>query len=113
MPNCREVAKLFSDAGVICISSVISPYRKKIAILVEPNFRRGISLRDLKGLYKLTKDAEVRFIYNFTYMYKPKNLLYNTLMHKNTQSTQGTRLRAQKNPKYALFLCFVEKARLK
>ncbi|MFS8009283.1 hypothetical protein Hanom_Chr14g01282921 [Helianthus anomalus] len=49
-------------------------------------------------------------------MYKPKNLLYNTFMHKNNTKTpkihkaRASDLKTQKN---ALFLRFVKKTRLK
>ncbi|XP_021970441.1 adenylyl-sulfate kinase, chloroplastic-like isoform X2 [Helianthus annuus] len=74
----REVAKLFSDAGVICIASVISPYRKDRdscrAKLPTGDFIEAFmdmplcvcEARDPKGLYKLTKDAEVCFKNRFT-----------------------------------------------
>ncbi|KAG2273206.1 hypothetical protein Bca52824_067761 [Brassica carinata] len=44
-----EVAKLFADAGLICIASLISPYRKD----------RDAS-RDPKGLYKLARAGKIK-----------------------------------------------------
>lgn len=46
-----EVAKLFADAGLICIASLISPYRKDRnacrALLPDANFVEA-SLQDFK-----------------------------------------------------------------
>ncbi|VFR00022.1 unnamed protein product [Cuscuta campestris] len=62
-----EVAKLFSDAGVICIVSLVSPYRKERdfcrSLLLEGDFIEVFmevplhvcEARDPKGLYKLAR----------------------------------------------------------
>ncbi|KAJ0692425.1 putative adenylyl-sulfate kinase [Helianthus annuus] len=67
-----EVAKLFSDAGVICIASVISPYRKDRdacrAKLPEGDFIEVFmdmplcvcEARDPKGLYKLARAGKIK-----------------------------------------------------
>ncbi|KAK9053279.1 hypothetical protein SSX86_029912 [Deinandra increscens subsp. villosa] len=67
----REVAKLFSDAGVICIASVISPYRKDRdacrSILPDGDFIEVFmdmplhvcEARDPKGLYKLARAGKI------------------------------------------------------
>ncbi|XP_071692615.1 adenylyl-sulfate kinase 3-like [Rutidosis leptorrhynchoides] len=67
-----EVAKLFSDAGIICIASVISPYRKdRDAIrfkLPDGDFievfmdvpLRVCEARDPKGLYKLARAGKIK-----------------------------------------------------
>ncbi|KAK9064896.1 hypothetical protein SSX86_016278 [Deinandra increscens subsp. villosa] len=67
-----EVAKLFSDAGVICIASVISPYRKDRdacrSILPEGDFIEVFmdmplcvcEARDPKGLYKLARAGKIK-----------------------------------------------------
>lgn len=67
-----EVAKLFADAGLICIASLISPYRKDRdacrAMLPEPNFievfmNMPLELcesRDAKGLYKLARAGKIK-----------------------------------------------------
>ncbi|XP_073151124.1 adenylyl-sulfate kinase 3-like isoform X1 [Henckelia pumila] len=75
MENIRrvgEVAKLFADAGLICIASLISPYRKDRdscrALLPEENFievflNMPLELcenRDPKGLYKLARAGKIK-----------------------------------------------------
>ncbi|XP_027069297.2 adenylyl-sulfate kinase 3 isoform X1 [Coffea arabica] len=67
-----EVAKLFADAGLICIASLISPYRKDRdscrALLPDANFievfmNMPLSLcegRDPKGLYKLARAGKIK-----------------------------------------------------
>ncbi|KAM0057825.1 putative adenylyl-sulfate kinase [Helianthus debilis subsp. tardiflorus] len=66
-----EVATLFSDAGVICIASVISPYRKDRdacrSILPDGDFIEVFmdmplhvcEARDPKGLYKLARAGKI------------------------------------------------------
>ncbi|KAH1033088.1 hypothetical protein J1N35_045262 [Gossypium stocksii] len=66
-----EVAKLFADAGLICIASLISPYRKDRdscrAMLPDANFievfmNMPLKLceeRDPKGLYKLARAGKI------------------------------------------------------
>ncbi|MBA0783899.1 hypothetical protein Gotri_001540 [Gossypium trilobum] len=73
-----EVAKLFADAGLICIASLISPYRKDRdscrAMLPDANFIEAkpfsfvfmnmpLTLceeRDPKGLYKLARAGKIK-----------------------------------------------------
>ncbi|XP_058081462.1 adenylyl-sulfate kinase 3-like isoform X3 [Magnolia sinica] len=67
-----EVAKLFADAGVICIASLISPYRKDReacrALLPKESFIEvfmNVPLelcesRDPKGLYKLAREGKIK-----------------------------------------------------
>eukprot|EP00249_Psilotum_nudum_P013154 c24182_g3_i1 orf=415-1491(+) len=67
-----EVARLFVDAGVICIASVISPYRKdrdacrkllspEEFIEVYMNFPLSLcEQRDPKGLYKLARVGKIK-----------------------------------------------------
>ncbi|XP_022856791.1 adenylyl-sulfate kinase 3-like isoform X2 [Olea europaea var. sylvestris] len=67
-----EVAKLFADAGVICIASLISPYRKERdacrALLPEGDFievfmdvpLQVCEMRDPKGLYNLARAGKIK-----------------------------------------------------
>ncbi|KAG8479602.1 hypothetical protein CXB51_029375 [Gossypium anomalum] len=66
-----EVAKLFADAGLICIASLISPYRKDRdacrAMLpdafIEVFMNMPLALceeRDPKGLYKLARAGKIK-----------------------------------------------------
>lgn len=67
-----EVAKLFSDGGIICIASVISPYRKDRdairSILPDGDFIEVFmdmplqicEARDPKGLYKLARAGKIK-----------------------------------------------------
>ncbi|KAL4035856.1 hypothetical protein IC575_004564 [Cucumis melo] len=67
-----QVAKLFADAGVICIASVISPYRRDRdacrAILSDGYFIEVLmdvplevcEARDAKGLYKLARVGKIK-----------------------------------------------------
>lgn len=67
-----EVAKLFVDAGVICIASLISPYRKDRdacrALLPKGDFIEVFmdaplqlcEARDPKGLYKLARAGKIK-----------------------------------------------------
>lgn len=67
-----EVAKLFADAGVICIASLISPYRKDRdacrTLLAEGDFIEVFmdvplhvcEARDPKGLYKLARAGKIK-----------------------------------------------------
>lgn len=67
-----EVAKLFADAGIICIASVISPYRKDrdtirsklpdgdfIEVFMDMPLR-VCEARDPKGLYKLARAGKIK-----------------------------------------------------
>ncbi|KAK4563385.1 hypothetical protein RGQ29_005774 [Quercus rubra] len=67
-----EVAKLFADAGVICIASLISPYRRDRdacrALLPDGDFIEVFmdvplevcEARDSKGLYKLARAGKIK-----------------------------------------------------
>ncbi|KAK1275874.1 hypothetical protein QJS04_geneDACA001702 [Acorus gramineus] len=78
-----EVAKLFADAGVICIASLISPYREDRdacrALLPENNFIEvfmNIPLeiceaRDPKGLYKLARSGKIKGFTGIDDPYEP------------------------------------------
>ncbi|XP_048232728.1 adenylyl-sulfate kinase 3 isoform X3 [Ricinus communis] len=67
-----EVAKLFADAGVICIACLISPYRKDRdacrALLPDGDFievfmdvpLQVCETRDPKGLYKLARAGKIK-----------------------------------------------------
>ncbi|CAN6587073.1 unnamed protein product [Malus baccata var. baccata] len=71
-----EVAKLFADAGLICIASLISPYRKERdacrAMLSDANFievfmNTPLELcesRDAKGLYKLARAGKIKGVFS-------------------------------------------------
>ncbi|KAJ9554844.1 hypothetical protein OSB04_009458 [Centaurea solstitialis] len=78
-----EVATLFADAGLICIASLISPYRKDRdacrAMLTDANFIEAMLLsvfmnmplevcegRDPKGLYKLARAGKIKGTAGFT-----------------------------------------------
>nr|CAB3501688.1 unnamed protein product [Digitaria exilis] len=67
-----EVAKLFADAGIICIASLISPYRRDRdacrALLPDSKFievfidlpLKICEARDPKGLYKLARTGKIK-----------------------------------------------------
>ncbi|XP_066355739.1 adenylyl-sulfate kinase 3-like isoform X5 [Miscanthus floridulus] len=67
-----EVAKLFADAGIICIASLISPYRRDRdacrALLPDSIFievfldvpLKICEARDPKGLYKLARTGKIK-----------------------------------------------------
>lgn len=67
-----EVAKLFADAGIICIASLISPYRRDRdacrALMPESTFIEVFldmpleicESRDPKGLYKLARAGKIK-----------------------------------------------------
>ncbi|KAG6693460.1 hypothetical protein I3842_09G002100 [Carya illinoinensis] len=70
-----EVAKLFADAGLICIASLISPYRKDrdacramlpYANFIEVFMNMPLTLceaRDTKGLYKLARAGKIKGVF--------------------------------------------------
>ncbi|KAL4567138.1 hypothetical protein LXL04_023659 [Taraxacum kok-saghyz] len=76
-----EVAKLFADAGLICIASLISPYRKDRdacrAMLTDANFIEAMLLFvlceaiDCKGLYKLAKAGKIKGFTGIDDPYEP------------------------------------------
>ncbi|XP_021688285.2 adenylyl-sulfate kinase 3 isoform X2 [Hevea brasiliensis] len=78
-----EVAKLFADAGVICIASLISPYRKDRdacrALLADGDFievfmdvpLQVCEERDPKGLYKLARAGKIKGFTGIDDPYEP------------------------------------------
>ncbi|XP_017635046.1 adenylyl-sulfate kinase 3-like isoform X3 [Gossypium arboreum] len=78
-----EVAKLFADAGIICIASVISPYRKDRdacrSLLPEGDFIEVFmnvplqicEARDPKGLYKLARAGKINGFTGIDDPYEP------------------------------------------
>ncbi|XP_024974089.1 adenylyl-sulfate kinase 3-like isoform X2 [Cynara cardunculus var. scolymus] len=78
-----EVAKLFADAGIICIASVISPYRKDRdacrSLLPDGDFievfldmpLRVCEARDPKGLYKLARAGKIKGFTGIDDPYEP------------------------------------------
>ncbi|CAA6653556.1 unnamed protein product [Spirodela intermedia] len=87
-----EVAKLFADAGIICIASLISPYRRDRdacrALLPEDTFIEVIAsvnlshsfmnmplevceARDVKGLYKLARAGKIKGFTGIDDPYEP------------------------------------------
>ncbi|MCD9559679.1 Adenylyl-sulfate kinase 2, chloroplastic [Datura stramonium] len=78
-----EVAKLFADAGVICIASLISPYRKERdacrVSLPEGDFIEVFmdvplhvcESRDPKGLYKLARAGKIKGFTGIDDPYEP------------------------------------------
>ncbi|KAF5752832.1 Adenosine-5'-phosphosulfate kinase 3 isoform 1 [Tripterygium wilfordii] len=78
-----EVAKLFADAGIICIASLISPYRKDRdacrALLPEGDFievfmdapLQVCEARDPKGLYKLARAGKIKGFTGIDDPYEP------------------------------------------
>lgn len=78
-----EVAKLFADAGIICIASLISPYRKDRdacrSLLPEGDFievfmdvpLQVCEARDPKGLYKLARAGKIKGFTGIDDPYEP------------------------------------------
>ncbi|GMH08238.1 hypothetical protein Nepgr_010078 [Nepenthes gracilis] len=78
-----EVSKLFADAGVICIASLISPYRKDRdacrAMLPDGSFIEVFmnmplevcEERDSKGLYKLARAGKIKGFTGIDDPYEP------------------------------------------
>ncbi|OMO56456.1 Adenylylsulfate kinase [Corchorus capsularis] len=78
-----ELAKLFADAGIICIASVISPYRRDRdacrALLSEGDFIEVFmnvplqicEARDPKGLYKLARAGKIKGFTGIDDPYEP------------------------------------------
>ncbi|XP_059448781.1 adenylyl-sulfate kinase 3 [Corylus avellana] len=78
-----EVAKLFADAGVICIASLISPYRRDRdacrALLPDGDFievfmdvpLQVCEARDPKGLYKLARAGKIKGFTGIDDPYEP------------------------------------------
>jgi adenylylsulfate kinase len=78
-----EVAKLFADANVICLAAFVSPYRAdrmQVRALLPPN--RFIEIycaaslaaceaRDVKGLYKKARSAEIPDFTGISAPYEP------------------------------------------
>ncbi|XP_010247330.1 PREDICTED: adenylyl-sulfate kinase 3-like isoform X2 [Nelumbo nucifera] len=81
--NIRRIAKLFADAGVICIASLISPYRRDRdacrAVMTDGNFIEVFldvplhvcEARDPKGLYKLARSGKIKGFTGIDDPYEP------------------------------------------
>lgn len=77
-----EVAKLFSDCGVVCLSAFISPYNQDRQRVREAHEKAGIRFievfvktplevceqRDAKGLYKMAREGKIK---DFTGIHTP------------------------------------------
>ncbi|KAL0338049.1 UNVERIFIED_CONTAM: Adenylyl-sulfate kinase [Sesamum calycinum] len=98
-----EVAKLFADAGLICIASLISPYRKDRdacrALLPEKFIEVFLNMplelcegRDPKGLYKLARAGKIK---GFTGIDDPYEPPLNCESHMNKDHAEDTRLIVQ------------------
>ncbi|KAF3435560.1 hypothetical protein FNV43_RR22649 [Rhamnella rubrinervis] len=89
-----EVAKLFADAGVICIASLISPYRRDRdacrALLPDGDFievfmdvpLQVCEARDPKGLYKLARTGKIKGFTGIDDPYEPPLHCEIVLTHK-------------------------------
>lgn len=89
-----EVSKLLADAGVICIASLISPYRKERdacrALLAEGDFIEVFmdvplhvcEARDPKGLYKLARAGKIKGFTGIDDPYEPP-LKSEIVLHQN------------------------------
>ncbi|KAG6486554.1 adenylyl-sulfate kinase 3-like isoform X1 [Zingiber officinale] len=78
-----EVAKLFADSGLVCIASLISPYRKDRdfcrAIVPDSRFIEVFmnmplelcEARDTKGLYKLARAGKIKGFTGIDDPYEP------------------------------------------
>ncbi|XP_047315482.1 adenylyl-sulfate kinase 3-like [Impatiens glandulifera] len=96
-----EVAKLFADTGVICIASLISPYRKDRdacrAILPEGDFIEvymDVPLqvcedRDPKGLYKLARSGKIKGFTGIDDPYEPPLNCEITLRIENGENCES------------------------
>ncbi|KAK4844997.1 hypothetical protein QYF36_026881 [Acer negundo] len=97
-----EVAKLFADAGVICIASLISPYRKDRdacrSLLPEGDFVEVFmdvplevcEARDPKGLYKLARAGKIKGFTGIDDPYEPPLNCEIVLRQKGKNSTSPT-----------------------
>ena len=93
-----EVAKLFGDAGVIALSSFISPYKADRDQVRELHEKAGLKFvevfvdcsleeaerRDPKGLYKKARAGEIK---NFTGIDDPYEEPVNPEIHLHTDQT--------------------------
>ncbi|KAI9113431.1 hypothetical protein K1719_015358 [Acacia pycnantha] len=91
-----EVAKLLADAGVICIASLISPYRKDRdacrALLPKGDFIEVFldvplhlcESRDPKGLYKLARAGKIKGFTGIDDPYEPPSSCEIVLQQKET-----------------------------
>jgi len=78
-----EVAKLFADAGVICITAFISPYRSDRELaraiaqagkFVEVHVNAPLEVceqRDLKGLYAKARSGQIKEFTGISAPYEP------------------------------------------
>ncbi|KAF1872412.1 hypothetical protein Lal_00016710 [Lupinus albus] len=96
MRRIGEVAKLFADAGIICIVSLISPYQKDRdecrALLPEGDFievfidvpLQVCEARDPKGLYKLARAGKIKGFTGVDDPYEPPCSCEIILQHKGS-----------------------------
>ncbi|KAK7386366.1 hypothetical protein VNO78_26553 [Psophocarpus tetragonolobus] len=94
-----EVAKLFADAGVICITSLISPYQKDRdacrALLPKGDFIEVFidvplsvcEARDPKGLYKLARAGKIKGFTGIDDPYEPPCSCEIVLQQKGSDCT--------------------------
>ncbi|KAI3407564.1 Adenylyl-sulfate kinase [Psidium guajava] len=116
MENIRrigEVAKLFADAGVICIASLISPYRRDRAacraILPEGDFievfmdvpLQVCEARDPKGLYKLARAGKIKGFTGIDDPYEPPLDCEIVLRHKEPECASPCEMAEE-------VICFLE-----
>ncbi|KAJ1376344.1 P-loop containing nucleoside triphosphate hydrolase [Sesbania bispinosa] len=92
-----EVAKLFADAGVICITSLISPYQRDRdacrALLPEGDFIEVFidvplhvcEARDPKGLYKLARAGKIKDFTGIDDPYEPPSNCEIVLQQKGSE----------------------------
>lgn len=79
-----EIAKLYADAGIICITSFISPYRAQRQRVRESVVREGDFIevyldcplevceqRDVKGLYRKARTGEIKNFTGISAPYEP------------------------------------------
>ncbi|GLU13443.1 hypothetical protein SLE2022_300790 [Rubroshorea leprosula] len=96
-----EVAKLFADAGIICIASVISPYRKDrdacramlpVGDFIEVFMDVPLQIcesRDPKGLYKLARAGKIKGFTGIDDPYEPPLNCEVTLQYNKNNCTSS------------------------
>ncbi|XP_039158595.1 adenylyl-sulfate kinase, chloroplastic-like isoform X1 [Eucalyptus grandis] len=89
-----EVAKLFADAGIICVACLISPYRKDRAMCRALLLKGGFievfmdvplqicEARDPKGLYRLARAGKIKGFTGIDDPYEPPLDAEIVLRHK-------------------------------
>ncbi|GER56685.1 adenylyl-sulfate kinase [Striga asiatica] len=106
-----EVAKLFADAGVICIASLISPFRKERDacrnLLPEGDFievymdvpLEVCETRDPKGLYKLARAGKIKGFTGVDDPYEPP-LNSEIVLQQREESCDSPTVQAEKVVSY-------------